>query len=61
MSPDKTLAVETTQAIYFFFVYNKADMVQVTKKILKGQKGYDQSTSLSLAGARKLYSQLAHS
>jgi hypothetical protein len=61
MSPDKTLAVETEQAIYFFFVYTEKDMAQVTKLIRKGQKGYDKSTSLSLAGARKLYAQLAHS
>lgn len=60
-TPDKTLAVETAQAIYFFFVYTEADTVQVTKRILKGQKGYDKSTSLSLAGARKLYTQLANS
>jgi len=57
---DKTLAVETNQAIYFFFIYVKENMAHVTKLIRKGQKGYDKSTSLSLAGARKLYSQLAN-
>ena len=60
-TPDKTLAVETDQAIYFFFIYQEADMAHITKLIRKGQKGYDKSTSLSLAGARKLYSQLANS
>jgi hypothetical protein len=58
-TPDKTLAVETNQAIYFFFVYTEKNMAQVTKLIRKGHKGYDQSTSLSLAGARKLYNKLA--
>ena len=60
-NPDKTLAVETNQAIYFFFVYTEENMAHVTKLIRKGQKGYDQSTSLSIAGARKLYNQLANS
>jgi len=59
-NPDKTLAVETSQAIYFFFIYAEENMAHITKLIRKGQKGYDKSTSLSLAGARKLYSQLAN-
>jgi hypothetical protein len=60
-NPDKTLAVETDQAIYFFFVYTEGNVAHVTKLVRKGQEGYDQSTSLSLAGARKLYSKLANS
>jgi hypothetical protein len=60
-NPDRTVAVETQQAIYFFFVYTEKNLAQVTKLIRKGHKGYDQSTSLSLAGARKLYAQLANS
>lgn len=59
-NPDKTLAVETDQAIYFFFVYTEGNVAHVTKLIRKGHKGYDQSASLSLAGARKLYTQLAN-
>lgn len=58
---DRTVAIETPQAIYFFFVYTEKNMAQVTKLVRKGQKGYDQSTSLTLAGARKLYSRLANS
>lgn len=52
------LAVEAKEAVYFFFIYKEEDLAHVTKIVRKGQKGYDQSTSLSVSGARKLYSRL---
>ena len=54
----KELAVETQQAVYFFFVYTEENLAHVTKIIRKGGEGYDQSTSLTVEGARKLYKQL---
>jgi hypothetical protein len=54
----KELAVETQGAVYFFFVYPQENVAHVTKLIRKGGEGYDQSTSLTVDGARKLYKQL---
>ncbi len=54
----KELAVETKEAVYFFFVYTDKNLAHVTKIIRKDGEGYDQSTSLTVDGARKLYKQL---
>ena len=54
----KELAVETKDAVYFFFVYTDKDLAHVTKLIRKEGEGYDQCTSLTVDGARKLYKQL---
>jgi hypothetical protein len=55
---DKTLAIETDEAIYFFIVYIYENVVHVKKFIRKNQEGDDKSISLSIAGARELYRQL---
>ena len=54
----KELAVETKEAVYFFFVYTDKNLAHVTKIVRKDAEGYDQSTSLTVDGARKLYKQL---
>lgn len=54
----KEVAVETKEAIYFFFVYTDKNLAHVTKIVRKDGEGYDQSTSLTVDGARKLYKQL---
>ncbi len=54
----KELALETQGAVYFFFIYPENDLAHVTKIIRKDGDGYDQSTSLTVEGARKLYKQL---
>ena len=58
-TPDTTAAVETKEAVYFFFIFEDKDMAQVTKVVRKGQKGYDCSSSTTVAQARKWYQQLA--
>jgi len=57
-TPDTTTAVETKEAVYFFFIFEDKDMAQVTKVVRKGQKGYDCSSSTTVAQARKWYQQL---
>ena len=57
-TPDTTAAVETKEAVYFFFIFEDKDLAQVTKRVLKGQKGYNCSTSTTIAQARKWYQQL---
>jgi len=57
----KELAVETKEAVYFFFVYTEKNLAHVTKIIRKDGEGYDQSTSLTVDGARKLYKKLINS
>ena len=57
----KEVAVETKEAIYFFFVYTDKNLAHVTKIVRKDGQGYDQSTSLTVDGARKLYKQLVNS
>ena len=57
----KELAVETKGAVYFFFVYTEKNLAHVTKIIRKDGEGYDQSTSLTVDGARKLYKKLINS
>jgi hypothetical protein len=57
----KELAVEAQDAIYFFFIYTEKNLAHVTKYIRKDGEGYDQSTSLTVDGARKLYKQLINS
>lgn len=54
----KELAVETKEAVYFFFIYPQMNIAHVTKLVRKDADGYDQSTSLSVDGARKLYKRL---
>jgi hypothetical protein len=55
---DKTLAIETDEAIYFFIVYIHENVVHVKKFVRKNQEGDDKSISLSIAGARELYKEL---
>jgi hypothetical protein len=57
----KELAIEAQDAIYFFFIYTEKNLAHVTKYIRKDCEGYDQSTSLTVDGARKLYKQLINS
>ena len=57
-TPDTTAAVETKEAVYFFFIFEDKGMAQVTKVVRKGQKGYDCSSSTTVAQARKWYQQL---
>jgi len=57
-TPDTTAAVETKEAVYFFFIFEDKNMAQVTKVVRKGQKGYDCSSSTTVAQARKWYQQL---
>lgn len=54
----KELALETQDAVYFFFIYPSDNFAYVTKLVRKDGEGYDQSTSLTVDGARKLYKQL---
>jgi len=58
-TPTTTAAVETKEAVYFFFIFEDKNMAQVTKVVRKGQKGYDCSSSTTVAQARKWYQQLA--
>jgi hypothetical protein len=57
-TPDTTAAVETKEAVYFFFIFEDKDMAQVTKVVRTGHKGYDCSSSKTVAQARKWYQQL---
>ena len=57
----KELAVETKEAVYFFFVYTDKNVAHVTKLVRKDGEGYDQSTSFTIDGARKLYKKLINS
>ena len=57
-TPDTTAAIETKEAVYFFFIFETEDLAQVTKVVRKGQKGYDCSSSTTVAQARKWYQQL---
>jgi hypothetical protein len=57
-TPDTTAAVETKEAVYFFFIFEDKDMAQVTKVVRKDQEGYDCSSSTTVAQARKWYQQL---
>ena len=53
-------AIETKDAIYFFVTEEEGEMVQVTKYIRKGYKGYDQGTKVSKQFARTWYKQLCN-
>ena len=57
-TPSTTAAIETKEAVYFFFIFEDKDTAQVTKVVRKGQKGYDCSSSTTVAQARKWYKQL---
>ena len=57
-TPDTTAAVETKEAVYFFFIFEDKDLAQVTKVVRKDQEGYDCSSSTTVAQARKWYQQL---
>jgi hypothetical protein len=48
----------TSEAVYEFQVNNAEDCARVTRWVRKGQKGYDQSTSMSVGTARKFAKQL---
>jgi hypothetical protein len=50
--------VPTDYAVYFFVINPSANQARVTKRVLKGHKGYDASTSMDLNVARKFYKQL---
>jgi hypothetical protein len=53
-------AIEAKDAIYFFVTEEEGGMVQVTKYIRKGCKGYDQGTKVSKQFARTWYKQLCN-
>ena len=57
-TPDTTAAVETKEAVYFFFIFEDKNTAQVTKVVRKDQEGYDCSSSTTVAQARKWYQQL---
>ena len=61
-----TEAIETREAVYFFvpkivqngLLKKHTDQVHVTKLVRKGQKGYDQSTTVSKEFAQQWADQL---
>jgi hypothetical protein len=50
--------VATKQATYHFVANQQIGLVRITKLIRKQQKGYDCSTTMSFAAARKFVRQL---
>jgi hypothetical protein len=52
--------IATKDATYHFVANQEMGLVRITKLIRKGQKGYDCSTTMSLATSRKFVRQLQH-
>ena len=50
--------ISTQQAVYQFVINPEVGIARVTGWILKGQKGYHRSTSMSVEAARKFAHQL---
>jgi hypothetical protein len=57
-SMDIFYTVATKQATYHFVANPQINLVRITKLIRKQQKGYDQSTTMSIETARKFARQL---
>jgi hypothetical protein len=52
------LALETQDAVYFFFINTNEDHARITKLVRKDHAGYDCCSSTTVHQAREWYKQL---